>query len=78
MLDGFEVFDFNVGAASASITPNGLTFNKSVVFANLLHPIKIARDNVQRSVNQVIITKHAPHLAVVRHQRTLYKSSIAD
>ncbi len=31
MLDGFEVFDFNVGAASASITPNGVTFNKSVV-----------------------------------------------
>lgn len=31
MLDGFEVFDFDVGTASASITPNGLTFNKSVV-----------------------------------------------
>ncbi|MBQ1632621.1 MAG: hypothetical protein II049_07360 [Clostridia bacterium] len=31
MLDGFVVFDFNVGSASASITPNGVTFNKSVV-----------------------------------------------
>lgn len=31
MLDGFEMFDFNIGVASASITPNGVTFNKSVV-----------------------------------------------
>ena len=30
-LDGFVAFDFNVGVPSASITPNGVTFNRSVV-----------------------------------------------
>ncbi|MCR4621710.1 MAG: hypothetical protein K5663_06470 [Clostridiales bacterium] len=29
-LDGFMPFDFDVGVASASITPNGITFNRSV------------------------------------------------
>lgn len=29
-LDGFEVFNFNVGIPSASITSNGITFNRSV------------------------------------------------
>lgn len=29
-LDGFVPFDFDVGVASASITPNGITFNRSV------------------------------------------------
>lgn len=31
LLEGFEPFDFDVGVASASITPNGVTFNKAVV-----------------------------------------------
>ena len=30
-LEGFVAFDFNVGVPSASITPNGVTFNRSVV-----------------------------------------------
>ncbi len=30
LLNGFEPFDFDVGVASVSITPNGLTFNRSV------------------------------------------------
>lgn len=30
-LEGFFVFNFDVGVASASITPNGVTFNKAVV-----------------------------------------------
>lgn len=30
-LEGFEVFDLDVGVAGASITPNGITFNRSVV-----------------------------------------------
>lgn len=29
-LEGFVPFDFDVGVASASITPNGITFNRSV------------------------------------------------
>lgn len=29
-LVGFSVFDFSVGVPSVSITPNGLTFNRSV------------------------------------------------
>ena len=29
-LEGFVAFDFDVGVASASITPNGITFNRSV------------------------------------------------
>ncbi len=29
-LDGFYTFNFDVGVASASITPNGITFNRSV------------------------------------------------
>ena len=31
ILDGFKPFDFSVGAPYASITANGVTFNKSVV-----------------------------------------------
>ncbi len=30
-LDGFIAFNFDVGVASASITPNGITFNRSVI-----------------------------------------------
>ena len=30
-LEGFEAYNFDVGVASASITPNGITFNRSVV-----------------------------------------------
>ena len=29
-LDGFVVYNFDIGVASASITPNGITFNRSV------------------------------------------------
>jgi hypothetical protein len=53
MLDGFEVFDFNVGAASASITPNGLTFNKSVV-------IKLGYPRYA----QLLINNHSKQIAV--------------
>lgn len=31
MLSGFKAFNFNEGAPYVSITPNGVTFNKSVV-----------------------------------------------
>lgn len=31
ILDGFKVFDFNEGSPYASVTKNGITFNKSVV-----------------------------------------------
>ena len=31
LLDGFAAFDFDVGVASASITANGVTFNKAVI-----------------------------------------------
>lgn len=30
-LEGFVKFDFSIGVPSASITPNGVTFNRSVV-----------------------------------------------
>lgn len=53
-LEGFELFDFDVGVASASITPNGVTFNRSVVL-KLGYPSNV----------QLLINKATKQVAIV-------------
>ena len=52
-LNGFKIFDFNEGAPYASITKNGITFNKSVII-KLGYPAKV----------QLLMNEDAKQLAV--------------
>ena len=70
ILDSFYPYNFDMGVASASITPNGITFNRSVVM-KLHYPeyvtLLISAETKQIAVK--VCDSNAPHATSFYKQR---------
>lgn len=62
VLEGFTAFDFDIGVASASITANGVTFNKAVIAKMGFPPyVRLLISEEQKQIAIQVCDEYTPH-----------------